>query len=91
VFKVCDGTPQIPVFVVVPHHHAAHARALLAGRYGGILSLENTLVRFNPARHAFNLFVDRMTRVEAVRPGKKRSGTLRERREKGRKSHRNPQ
>ena len=69
VYKVCDGTPQKPVFAVVPDHHAASARALLNGRYGEILSLENTLVRFNPARDAFNLFVDRLTRVEAVGKG----------------------
>ncbi|MGE5831455.1 MAG: small ribosomal subunit Rsm22 family protein [Methanomicrobiales archaeon] len=69
VFKVCDGTPQKPVFAVVPRHHAAHARALLEGRYGEILSLESTLVRFNPARDAFNLFVDRSTKVDFLRHG----------------------
>jgi hypothetical protein len=84
VFKVCDGTPQKPVFAVVPAHQAAHARALVEGRYGAILSLENTLVRFNPARDAYNLFVDRSTRVEpppgrdpdkrALSPGKKGHG-----------------
>jgi SAM-dependent methyltransferase len=72
VFKVCDGTPQKPVFAVVPRHHAARARALLEGRYGEILSLEGVQVRFNPARDAFNLFVDRFTR--AGRVGKGREG-----------------
>jgi hypothetical protein len=66
VYKVCDGTPQRPVFAVVPAHQAAHARALVEGRYGAVLVLENTLVRFNPARDAYNLFVDRDTRVEPV-------------------------
>lgn len=69
VFKVCDGTPQKPVFAVVPDHQAARARALLEGRYGGIFSLENVLVRFNPARDAFNLFVDRSAKVEGVGTG----------------------
>lgn len=69
VYKVCDGTPQKPVFAVVPHHHASRGRALMDGRYGEILSLENILVRFNPARDAFNLFVDRYTRIEAIRIG----------------------
>jgi hypothetical protein len=63
VYKVCDGTPQKPVFAVVPEHQATHARALVEGRYGEILSLEGTLVRYNPARDAYNLFVDRSTRV----------------------------
>jgi SAM-dependent methyltransferase len=66
VYKVCDGTPQKPVFAVVPSHRAAHARALIEGRYGGIVGLENTLVRFNAARDAFNLFVDRFTRVKSL-------------------------
>jgi SAM-dependent methyltransferase len=69
VYKVCDGTPQKPVFAVVPEHHAARARALLEGRYGGILSLENVQVRSNPAHDAFNLFVDRSTRVEGFGRG----------------------
>ncbi|HMK15330.1 MAG TPA: hypothetical protein VK450_00235, partial [Methanomicrobiales archaeon] len=63
VYKVCDGTPQKPVFAVVPEHQTTHARALVVGRYGEILSLEGTLVRYNPARDAYNLFVDRSTRV----------------------------
>ena len=66
VFKVCDGTSRKPVFAVVPEHHAARARALLEGKYGEILLLGNVVVRFNPARDAFNLFVDRLTRVRVV-------------------------
>jgi hypothetical protein len=66
VYKVCDGTPQKPVFAVVPDHHAGKARALMEGRYGEILLLENILVRSNPSRDAFNLFVDRSSRVEAI-------------------------
>ena len=72
VFKVCDGTPRKPVFVVVPPHHAARAGPLLEGRYGEILFLENILVRINPARDAFNLFVDRFTRVGAPPGGERR-------------------
>jgi SAM-dependent methyltransferase len=69
VFKVCDGTPQKPVFAVVPKHHAARARALLEGRYGEILSLEHILVRSNPSRDAFNLFVDASATVGSLRAG----------------------
>ncbi|MDD1665893.1 MAG: small ribosomal subunit Rsm22 family protein [Methanomicrobiales archaeon] len=68
VYKVCDGTPQKPVFAVVPDHHAGHARALLEARYGEILSLENTTVRYNPARDAFNLFIDLSSRIQRVGP-----------------------
>jgi hypothetical protein len=63
VYKVCDGTPGKPVFAVVPAHQAAHARALVEGRYGAVLHLEHVLVRFNPARDAYNLLVDRSARV----------------------------
>jgi SAM-dependent methyltransferase len=70
VFKVCDGTPQKPVFAIVPAHQAAHARPLVEGRYGAVLSLENVLVRFNEARDAWNLFVDRSARVAPIIPGK---------------------
>jgi SAM-dependent methyltransferase len=73
VFKVCDGTPQKPVFAVVPSHHARHARPLVEGRYGEILSLENTLVRSNRSRDAFNLLIDRFTRVGAPPKGGPRS------------------
>ena len=69
VFKVCDGTPQKPVFAVVPDHHAAGARALLEGRYGEVLALENILVRFNPARDAYNLFFDRQARASRAEAG----------------------
>jgi hypothetical protein len=73
VYKVCDGTPQKPVFAVVPDHQAFRAGALMEGHYGEIFFLENTLVRSNPAHDAFNLFVDRFTRIEAVRAGERGS------------------
>ena len=69
VYKVCDGTPQKPVFAVVPDHHASRGRALMDGHYGEILFLENILVRSNPAHDAFNLFVDRFARIGEIRPG----------------------
>jgi SAM-dependent methyltransferase len=68
VYKVCDGTPQKPVFAVVPDHHASRGRALMEGRYGEILSLENITVRSNTAHDAFNLFVDRSSRIQRVGP-----------------------
>jgi hypothetical protein len=73
VYKVCDGTPQKPVFAVVPDHHAFRGRVLMEGRYGAIIFLENTLVRSNPAHDAFNLFVDRFTRIKDVRAGEEGS------------------
>jgi SAM-dependent methyltransferase len=66
VYKVCDGTPPKPVFAVVPVHGESHARALVEGRYGEILFLENVLVRFNEARDAWNLFVDRSATVRRL-------------------------
>jgi SAM-dependent methyltransferase len=79
VFRVCDGTPQRPVFAVVPDHHAGKARALLDGGYGEILSLERVLVRSNPSHDAFNLLVDRSSRVKAIRRGESGAGTPRDR------------
>ncbi|HTY53072.1 MAG TPA: class I SAM-dependent methyltransferase [Methanomicrobiales archaeon] len=78
VIKVCDGTPQKPVFAVVPDHQAARARALLEGRYGGIFSLEHVLVRYNPARDGYNLFFDRSSGVGQPGPGKRSQGPGRE-------------
>ena len=78
VFKVCDGTPQKPVFAVVPRHHAGRARALLEGEYGEIFALENVIVRYNPARDAFNLFVDRSAGIAGPgSPGTKRTPVAR--------------
>ena len=73
VYKVCDGTPQKPVFAVVPDHHAFRGRALMEGRYGEIISLESILVRYNSARDAFNLFIDRSTKIVALRVGERGS------------------
>jgi SAM-dependent methyltransferase len=73
VYKVCDGTPQKPVFAVIPSYHASTGRALVDGRYGGIFLMENILVRSNPAHDAFNLFVDRSARIEAIGAGRRQS------------------
>jgi hypothetical protein len=83
VFKVCDGTPQKPVFAVVPGHHAARARALLEGRYGEIFSLDHVLVRYNPARDAYNLFVDRSAGVGPIGRGRRAGHSRQMPREKG--------
>ncbi|MGA2934841.1 MAG: small ribosomal subunit Rsm22 family protein [Methanomicrobiales archaeon] len=76
VYRVCDGTPQKPVFAVIPSYHASGARALLDGRYGGIFLMENILVRSNPAHDAFNLFVDRSANVEAIGAGRHQSRSM---------------
>ena len=89
VYKVCDGTPQKPVFAVIPDHHAFRGRALMEGRYGEIIFLENTLVRSNPAHDAFNLFVDRFTRVRQVGPRRDR-GTSSESDRPGKRRNRRP-
>ena len=66
VFKVCDGTPQKPVFAVIPQHQATRTRALVEGQYGEIFFLEHALVRFNHPRDAYNLFIDRSTIVKTL-------------------------
>ncbi len=69
VYKVCDGTPQKPVFAVVPDHYAAQGRALLEASYGQILFLGNIVVRSNAAHDAFNLFVDRFSKADTIGTG----------------------
>lgn len=63
-FRVCDGSAEKPVFAVIPAYHVTpENEALVSAPYGTILELEGVLVRHNPAHDAYNLLVNRTTRV----------------------------
>lgn len=64
VFKLCDGTAARPVYAILPSYHITDAnRHLLAARYGSIIIIGQVLVRHNPRHDAFNLLVNRQSRV----------------------------
>jgi SAM-dependent methyltransferase len=65
--KLCDGTAVRPVYAVLPEYYrGAENDILLRTRYGGILELRNVLVRYNRTYDAYNLLVNRNTRIYPV-------------------------
>jgi SAM-dependent methyltransferase len=67
-FRLCDGSAEKPVYAVLPTFHiTTENNAILSVPYGSILSLENALVRYNKAHDAYNVLVNRQTRVAAVK------------------------
>ena len=68
VFKICDGTAKTPVYAVLPSYHITPENDLITSApYGSILELRNVLVRYNKAHDAYNLLVNRNTKVSLVR------------------------
>ena len=64
VFKLCDGTAKIPVYAVLPSYHITPENDLITSApYGSILELRNVLVRYNRRHDAYNLLVNRNTRI----------------------------
>lgn len=70
-FRLCDGTADTPVYAVLPAYHATPENKLIvSAAYGTILELEGVLVHHNPKHRAYNLLVNRNTRITPVeRPG----------------------
>lgn len=67
-FKVCDGTAQRAVYAVLPSYHVTLGnQVLLDRRYGEAVLFRDVLVRENPRTKAFNLLVNRVSRVEPCR------------------------
>jgi len=63
-FRLCDGTAKKPVYAVVPSYHITpENEAIVAEPYGTILELDNVLVRYNPKHDAYNVLVNRKTRI----------------------------
>ena len=64
VFKLCDGTAKIPVYAVLPSYHITPENDLITSApYGSILELRHVLVRYNRQHDAYNLLVNRNTRI----------------------------
>jgi hypothetical protein len=67
-FRLCDGSAEKPVYAVLPAFHITTANQLiLSAPYGSVLRLEHALVRYNKAHDAYNILVNRETRVIAVK------------------------
>ena len=63
-FRLCDGSAEIPVYAVVPSYHiTAENNVILSAPYGAVLELQNVLVRHNPKHNAYNVLVNRNTDV----------------------------
>jgi hypothetical protein len=74
VFKICDGTAKTPVYAVLPSYHITPENDLINSvPYGSMLELHNVLVRYNKAHDAYNLLVNRNTKVTPVRKAPKNS------------------
>ncbi len=68
VFKVCDGTSVKPVYAVLPFYHVGPGNELLLkAKYGQVMELYGVLVRLNKEYDAYNLLVNKNTRVEAAK------------------------
>jgi SAM-dependent methyltransferase len=71
VFKLCDGTAKTAVYAVLPSYHITPENdPITSAPYGSILELRNVLVRYNKEHNAYNLLVNRNTRVNSVNFGK---------------------
>jgi len=74
VFKICDGTAKTPVYAVLPSYHITPENDLITSLpYGSMLELRNVLVRYNKAHDAYNLLVNRNTKVSPARRETKNS------------------
>ncbi|OPX62630.1 MULTISPECIES: small ribosomal subunit Rsm22 family protein [unclassified Methanoregula] len=63
-FRICDGTADIPVYAVIPSFHITPQNDLVVSApYGAILRFEGVLVRHNPKHNAYNVLVSRNTAI----------------------------
>jgi hypothetical protein len=69
-WKVCDGTPQKPVYAVMPSYHlSSENEFIMKAAYGEQVDISGVLVRYNPQHDSYNLLITRATRI--VPTGKK--------------------
>jgi hypothetical protein len=63
-----DGTSRNQVFIILPRYFAAPAtKALLESGNNRVIEFHQVLVRFNLRYNAFNLLVNRGTRILQVK------------------------
>ncbi len=67
-FRLCDGSAEKPVYAVLPAFHiTTENQLILSAPYGTVLRLEHVLVRYNKAHDAYNVLVNRKTRIIGVK------------------------
>jgi len=70
VYLICDGSPGLPVYAVLPRYHVSEKnRWLLSAEYGEIAEFSQVLARFNRKYQAYNLLVTRDSTVRPHSPG----------------------
>ncbi len=68
IYKLCDGTSAKPVYAILPDYHTSpDNEALKNAKYGQIVEIYGVLVRYNKEYDAYNLFVNRNTKVKDVK------------------------
>jgi hypothetical protein len=70
-WKLCDGTPQKPVYAVMPSYHlSSENEYLMKAGYAEQVEISGVLARYNPNHDSYNLLITRTTRI---RPAGNRS------------------
>ena len=63
-WKLCDGTPQKPVYAVMPSYHLSiENEYIMKAGYAEQVDISGVLVRYNPNHDSYNLLVTRATRI----------------------------
>ncbi|MEI6293215.1 MAG: small ribosomal subunit Rsm22 family protein [Methanomicrobiales archaeon] len=63
-WKLCDGTPQKPVYAVMPSYHiSSDNEYIMKAGYTGQVEISGVLVRYNPNHDSYNLLITRATRI----------------------------
>jgi hypothetical protein len=64
-WKLCDGTPQKPVYAVMPSYHlSSENEYIMKAGYTEQVDLSGVLVRYNPNHDSYNLLITRATRIK---------------------------
>ena len=63
-WKLCDGTPQKPVYAVMPSYHlSSENEYIMKAGYAERVDISGVLVRYNPHHDSYNLLITRITRI----------------------------
>ncbi len=63
-WKLCDGTPQKPVYAVMPAYHlSSENEYIMKAGYAEQVDISGVLVRYNPQHDSYNLLITRATRI----------------------------
>lgn len=63
-WKLCDGTPQKPVYAVMPSYHlSSENEYIMKAGYAEKVEISGVLVRYNPNHDSYNLLITRTTRI----------------------------